>query len=146
MRSERIFRGNGTVDQCYYSKQLHHQPTHYTLPRMFLACCSNVWKSSTNFPWTENFSPANWKRVKTETQSDNLCIYYARRPICVFAFIALDWVFISMDVGSLRGWQKGRKSVVTMCQCLSNREGRNVSKFNLCLSCYEQENAFSMGN
>lgn len=48
---------------------------------------------------------------------------------------------------AIEGWamRQNREVLLQCCQCLSNREGRNVSKFNLCLSCYQRENAFSMG-
>lgn len=57
----------------------------------------NRWE---NFPFRRTQA-----RVKIETQSDNLCIYYARRPICVFAFVALDWIFFSIEEDD-RGWKE----------------------------------------
>lgn len=87
----------------------------------------------------------------------------SKRKVIIYVFIMLEGPFVCVCFHCVgfnflldlrgdgkRGGQFVRvargKSVVSMCQCLSNREGRNVSKFNLCLSCYERENAFSMGN
>lgn len=77
------------------------------------ACFSIIWKSfdMERENCMENFTPGRSKARGNKNVSDNLCIYYARGPICVFAFIALDWIFFSIwveneDEGNLWGWRK----------------------------------------
>lgn len=83
-----------------------------------------------NFPSLPTHSSARENRTK----SDNLCIYYARRPIC------FHWIFFSIDEDNW-GWYKRDAANVYQIE-------KDVMYLNL-IYVYlvtNSENAFSMGN